>query len=546
MTKKVLHKLTEVLLRPFREHFVFLVIFYLLTTGYYVVRQFDLNTMHTNLAAVILVMMHCFVLTYFLTLLIGLIRSTIIRRIIQIILLTIATLDFGINFYCLFHLKYFLDADLLQLILGTDINEAKEFASAMVPTWIVLSLSILLLLLIGLGWLSCKHNLNLGKKASLIALVLTAIALALHLYVMQIWKDGPINRFSELLEYDMPNQLNAYYSHPNISFNNQQQDMPANVVLIIGESFARSHSSLYDYDKPTNPCLSELRDNSLLFAFDSINSPAPTTAESIQYMLSTYSHRDDNNTSKKWYEFASIIEALQECGYECSWFGNQARRSIKNGTARLYAEACNRQFFLQQEGSDSFNDRYDNVLIDSSFQYINQPNQQHSHRFIIYHMMGSHFDFKMRYPSEYNHFKEDDYALEPIGHRTILATYDNSILYNDYIVSQIMNLFHDKDAVVIYVPDHGQVMYRNQNRPDYYAHGFSKDPISYVLGVEIPLIIYASPVFQKQHPDLMLLINSRQEHPKTWNSDDLPYLILDLIGAKTINGEDIHPKSLLN
>jgi heptose-I-phosphate ethanolaminephosphotransferase len=263
-------------------------------------------------------------------------------------------------------------------------------------------------------------------------------------------------------------------------------------------------------------------------------------------MLSTYSHRDDNNTSKKWYEFASIIEALQECGYECSWFGNQARRSIKNGTARLYAEACNRQFFLQQEGSDSFNDRYDNVLIDSSFHYINQPNQQHCHRFIIYHMMGSHFDFKMRYPSEYNHFKEDDYALEPIGHRTILATYDNSILYNDYIVSHIMNLFHDKDAVVIYVPDHGQVMYRNQNRPDHYAHGFSKDPISYILGVEIPLIIYASPVFQKQHPDLMLLINSRQEHPKTWNSDDLPYLILDLIGAKTINGEDIQPKSLLN
>ena len=36
------------------------------------------------------------------------------------------------------------------------------------------------------------------------------------------------------------------------------------------------------------------------------------------------------------------------------------------------------------------------------------------------------------------------------------------------------------------------------------------------------------------------------DNPKTWNSDNLPYFIMDLIGVKEINGENIKPKSVLN
>ena len=69
--------------------------------------------------------------------------------------------------------------------------------------------------------------------------------------------------------------------------------------------------------------------------------------------------------------------------------------------------------------------------------------------------------------------------------------------------------------------------------------------MSYDLGVEIPFFIYASPLYQQRHPAIMQRIRERQEQPVNWNSDDLPYLILDVIGVKDVAGETIQPKSAL-
>jgi len=161
-------------------------------------------------------------------------------------------------------------------------------------------------------------------------------------------------------------------------------------------------------------------------------------------------------------------------------------------------------------------------------------------------MMGSHFDFSMRYPKEFARFKEADYADQPADHRSTLAAFDNSIFYNDYVVDRIMSLYKDKEAIVIYLPDHGQVMYRNPQKSWYFAHGNPQDPVSYALGVEIPFFIYASPLYQQKHPETMERIKNRQAHPKAWNADDLPYFIMDLIGVTAINGQDTRDKSVLN
>ena len=41
-------------------------------------------------------------------------------------------------------------------------------------------------------------------------------------------------------------------------------------------------------------------------------------------------------------------------------------------------------------------------------------------------------------------------------------------------------------------------------------------------------------------------IRYRQNHTKVWNSENLPYLIMDLIGVKEVDGVAVKPKSLLN
>jgi glucan phosphoethanolaminetransferase (alkaline phosphatase superfamily) len=64
--------------------------------------------------------------------------------------------------------------------------------------------------------------------------------------------------------------------------------------------------------------------------------------------------------------------------------------------------------------------------------------------------------------------------------------------------------------------------------------------------VEIPFIIYTSPLYQQRHPQIMQRIRERQNKSERWNSDELPYLILDLIGVKEVGGETIRNKSMLD
>ena len=40
--------------------------------------------------------------------------------------------------------------------------------------------------------------------------------------------------------------------------------------------------------------------------------------------------------------------------------------------------------------------------------------------------------------------------------RKVLSHYDNATLYNDSIVAEIVKRFQKEDAVIIYVPDHGE------------------------------------------------------------------------------------------
>ena len=540
MNNVFFQRIANLLLLPFKQNFLFFLIFCILTASCPFMVYFNVKN-EINLTATFVAVMHCISLSYFVTLLIGVIRHGIIRSITQTVFIIFGTIDFILNFYCTFYLHDFFSSDIALLLLETDPKEAKEFFASLVPIWMIITIICVFLFCFFLWRLIKRYDLNfhLGKKSSLFAMGIICIGIALSWYKRGIWEYGPIGPFYTLLQHENPSDLRIYFSHPQLTFINENE-MPTNVVLIIGESFGRSHSSIYGYNKLTNPLLAQLKENSLLFSFDSINSPAHSTVQSLRYMLSTFDL--SNEQDKKWYEFISIIELMKESGFASYWFGNQGRIGKHNGTTRVYAQACDQQWFLKD---DHVEDQLDIVLVDSSYQFINHLRNK-KHNFIIYHMKGSHFDYSLRYPKEFDQFSVNEYQNEPQNHRDILASYDNSILYNDFVVDKIMGMFKDTESIVIYVPDHGQVMYRDKNNPDYYAHGRKKDPISFALGIDIPFFVYASPLYQQKHPEMMERIKYRQDNPKTWNSDNLPYFIMDLIGVKEINGENIKSKSVLN
>ena len=539
--KCLLSDVIKFLFRPFREHFLFCVFFFILATSPYVLVQIFIHGYYLN---AFLLSVHCFVLSYIVTLLISLINNSRIRLLIQSIVIIISALDFALNFYCIFQLGYYFDSSMVLLMLNTNQDEAMDFMSVLLPKWIIAFLVCFYSLLVLFAFLSHNHNFKIGNKLALPSLLLLLLSLLCNIYSWNVWKDGPIMaRIVEFCNNNYSCSLNSTH-RPIIAFK-ERVKCPDNIILVIGESFARNHSSIYNYNKLTNPCLSALKAGGLLFAFDDVDAPAPRTIEAIRYMMSTYSKSDEKRKMLGQKNFYSIINLMQECGYKCYWFSNQGSLSKWNREIFSLASTCNEKWFLQREGeekNEKIHKNYDMILVDTS--KIAFDRLKSNHNFVIYHLIGSHFDYSKRYPQSFAFFQEKDYMDNPEHQRSILSTYDNSILYNDKVIEQIINLFSDYETFLVYISDHGQDMFRSS--PDYFAHGKSNIPQSYSFGVEIPMFIYASPLFQKRYPDLMQRIKNGQDHPKHWNSDDLPYLIMDVIGAKEIDGEEIHSKSVLD
>lgn len=537
----MMKQVKDFLFRPFKEHLLFM-LFLFVTMYPYVWLQFFI--LKYNLNGVLLVI-NCFLLAYVVTLLVGLIKSKAVRTVIQVLLTLMMGTLFAWNIYCLVEFQGILDEDYLMLILETNVNEANEFLTSVVPLKVLLGVGGVFLCFAGLGLFSRRHHLGLGDKWSIPVLLMLALLFCVNLKYWQIWKDGPITHVARLVtaipKYDLPDNYQLNNTHPEVTFLTGNE-APENVVLIIGESFARCHSSMYGYDKQTNPRLGALRDSSLLFTFDSIDAPASMTSQAFRFLMSLYSMPDSLDESINWYDRPNLMELMRASGYDSYWFSNQASTGRFNYIARVFAQSCDHVKFYQVEGPIGNNRVMDNVLVDSSQACVSQLGS--GRHFVVYHMMGSHFEYRMRYPDEFSRFTVNDYPDRKAHQRYILSTYDNSILYNDYIVEQLINLFRDRETVVVYMPDHGQDVY--QSAPDYCLHGKTNDPVSFAYGVKIPFMVYATPLFQQRHPGLMQRIKDRQEHPKPWNTDDLPYFIMDLIGVETVNGENVQSRSVLD
>ena len=155
--------------------------------------------------------------------------------------------------------------------------------------------------------------------------------------------------------------------------------------------------------------------------------------------------------------------------------------------------------------------------------------------------MGSHSSFKSRYPQSFSKFTENDYMHYKEHQREKLAAYDNSILYNDSVVYEIMSLFKDKEAVVLYFSDHAIDVYESSD--DYISHAKIDNPVSVEAGKRIPFMIYTSSLYRQNFDGMIERIESAVDKP--YCTEDLIYTIMDIIAIELENVK-MQGNSLLN
>lgn len=427
----------------------------------------------------------------------------------------------AIDIFCHYTLHMGFTYDMVGIIKATNVSETLEFVDMFFDYK-----PLLLLILMGAGcFVLYKYikKITLPLFLQIIALLLVCVGLSVSIAKKSTnWGRVFLGKPYLYLTYKLPPDLHQYFSDIELEYDTYS--LPRNIVLIIGESFSKNHSSLYGYDKNTNPRLIELREDNFLYVCDSVLAPATHTIPCFQSIMSTYSPYS-GDMSKEWYECTTIIEVMNKLNYKTTWVSNQSQKGGYDNVVAKYAELCDTSLWAGNRYEGSNRTSFDEEILPLLSSVVDTLDAMN---FYCVHLMGSHYTFDTRYPTNtWSHFKEEDYQGAESRQRYDLATYDNSVLYNDYVVREVIRFFENDDSLIIYLSDHSLDIY--QSSVDYVGHA-TGNPISQLAALQIPYMIYLSEDCKSQHPKMIEY--SEQSIKRSFNSADLIFEILNLIGVK--------------
>jgi heptose-I-phosphate ethanolaminephosphotransferase len=143
--------------------------------------------------------------------------------------------------------------------------------------------------------------------------------------------------------------------------------------------------------------------------------------------------------------------------------------------------------------------------------------------------------YEFRYPKEFivfNNKKDGLVADAPYRDdkaKKAIDKYDNSVLYNDFIINSVIQALKDlpqQDAAVVYFSDHGEELYDYR---EFAGHAYEK--VSPVM-CEIPFMVWMSPVYRRFRSDLIF------DKKRKYSTEDFIYSISDLAGISYKDYDD--------
>ena len=411
-------------------------------------------------------------------------------------------------YYCLFW-HCLTPASLMALYL-TNYNESIDFIQSnlgLIPTFLILSGFALFI------YLAYRAHLHFARlteddEASALRLstlgILTFLSLWAHsCYIPQtsfaeLW-DDVTSYVSQTQEYSIGHD-ERYDSLIIDTENTLAAKAPGTVILIIGESASRNYMKAYTPDFPydNTPWLSaKLADGESGFInYHNVYASWSQTVPVLQRALT----EESQYNGKEFFESASILDVAKKSGYETWWFSNQGRYGQYDSAITLVAKTADHAAWT--DDSYTFTDKYDEALLP----YLTQIDPS-KNNFIVLHIMGSHIYYNNRYPAAYDKFQ----TLEEDSRATSTPSYANSILYTDYVVSQVFNYAqkHLNLQAMVYFSDHGENLEISHN-PDVFSFDM----------VRIPFWIYLSPQYQAAMPRRTAAL---YEHQQRYFTNDMLY-----------------------
>jgi heptose-I-phosphate ethanolaminephosphotransferase len=420
---------------------------------------------------------------------------------------------------------YSISESTLSILLETYRAEASEYLS----TFVDLNILLLILVFFAPVCFICKFitrsikNLitDHTKKIKYRNLTIPALMLAIISIIV----------FTKLKNYNLPlTTLKSLIDYQNTvkkldklvqkkdggNFSNvyvTDTDEKAVYIVVIGESTTNHHFNLYGYYRQTNPLLNEIKDE--LYVYKNVIAPHTTTIQVLLKALTPGNYEAPEKSTT-----GTLLQLMNKAGFKTYWISNQKPEGTKESITAKLSKTADERIFLSNRNKETTPPFDEELLLPLQKVLKEDVNK----KMIFIHLLGAHTDYAKRYPKTFEHFKDTPKTLfkSELAFK-IINEYDNAILYNDFVIRNIIDLVRktSSKSFVLYFSDHGEDVYETGNI------AWHKETEGTRPMYDIPFIVWLSDEYKRNIAENLVFDINRK-----YMTDDLIYSIAGLSDVK--------------
>ncbi|MCW6567128.1 kdo(2)-lipid A phosphoethanolamine 7''-transferase [Yersinia ruckeri] len=294
------------------------------------------------------------------------------------------------------------------------------------------------------------------------------------------------------------------------------------VVFIIGETTRWDHMGILGYSRDTTPRLSKEKN---LVAFKGTSCDTSTKL-SLRCMFVREGGASDN--PQRTLKEQNIFTVLKSLGFSSELFAMQSEVWFYNN-----ANADNYSFreIIASEKRNDGKPVDDMLLVDELKESLGRyPNGKH---LVVLHTKGSHYLYSQRYPRSYARYTPECMGIDDSCTREqLINAFDNSVLYTDSFIANVIDQVRDKKAMVFYAADHGESIEANAH-----FHGTPRE-MAPAEQFRVPLLVWASDKFlaEPQHQKAFEQLQIQQRLGAKHRHQELFDSVLGCLGYTSPDG----------
>lgn len=420
-----------------------------------------------------------------------------------------------------------ISRDVFYAILGSNLRESLEFGITYLSLdWVFISITAIVLLLWAVISQGKTEGLKSQRRVATIQLVIISMLFYAQLMNLRMYRyaSGCIREYRTEVERFIKTQ--EQFRTDNIVFDAQKDEAGETYIVVIGESLNKHHMSLYGYPRPTNPLLEIRAKDAGFLIFDQAYSAHTHTIEVLSLSLTEV----NQHNLLKYYESLSIINILNKANIDTIWITNQSLLGAFDNVVSIVAHQSDQLISLNSWiGGVTTTQHHDEVVLDALDEVLMQESS--NNRVIFIHLSGSHWAYNERFTKAFNVFAGNDGLQESNAFKILDASrknkvnhYDNSVLYNDYVVSAILDRLSALGGAsgFLYFSDHGEDVYGGL---EHYSSHFTFEM------TQIPLLLWFSEGYRSRYPQKF---SSLSKHTDQLFCNDTIYdTLIGIFGVKT-------------